>query len=216
MSSRCRAASGPSSAGQTVLDTTRALYVWEWPHYPQYYVPIADVDPDLLVDEQHAQHLHRGTAHRHSLRADGTAGPAQPGSTATTPSTAWPARSASSGTPSMPGSRRTSRSSSTLATPTSASTRCARPDTVRVELDGDGAGRSASPVMVFETGLPTRYYLNRTEVNFDHLRATDTVTSCPYKGRRPATGRVRIGDTTHPDSPGPTTSPPDSCSPSPA
>ena len=25
--------------GQTVLDTTRALYVWEWPGYPQYYIP---------------------------------------------------------------------------------------------------------------------------------------------------------------------------------
>ena len=28
---------------ETLLDTTRALYVWEWPHYPQYYVPRADV-----------------------------------------------------------------------------------------------------------------------------------------------------------------------------
>ena len=37
--------------------------------------------------------------------------------------------------------------------------------------------------MVFETGLPTRYYLNRTEVDFEHLVATDTVTACPYKGR---------------------------------
>jgi len=25
-------------AGQTVFDTTRALYVWEWPYYPQYYI----------------------------------------------------------------------------------------------------------------------------------------------------------------------------------
>ena len=29
--------------GVTVFDTTRALYVWEWPNYPQYYVPLADV-----------------------------------------------------------------------------------------------------------------------------------------------------------------------------
>jgi len=36
-------------AGETVLDTTRALYVWEWPYYPQYYIPAADVRPDLLV-----------------------------------------------------------------------------------------------------------------------------------------------------------------------
>jgi uncharacterized protein (DUF427 family) len=26
-------------AGETVLDTTAAIYVWEWPNYPQYYVP---------------------------------------------------------------------------------------------------------------------------------------------------------------------------------
>ena len=29
-------------AGAVVLDTTRALYVWEWPKYPQYYIPLAD------------------------------------------------------------------------------------------------------------------------------------------------------------------------------
>jgi Domain of unknown function (DUF427) len=32
-----------SLAGETVLDTTRALYVWEWPYYPQYYILVADV-----------------------------------------------------------------------------------------------------------------------------------------------------------------------------
>ena len=31
-------------AGQTVLDTMSALYVWEWSHYPQYYIPLADID----------------------------------------------------------------------------------------------------------------------------------------------------------------------------
>jgi len=40
---------------EKVLDTTRALYVWEWPHYPQYYVPLADVRSDLLVNEGHTQ-----------------------------------------------------------------------------------------------------------------------------------------------------------------
>ena len=28
-------------AGQTVLDTMSALYVSEWSHYPQYYIPLA-------------------------------------------------------------------------------------------------------------------------------------------------------------------------------
>ena len=35
----------------------------------------------------------------------------------------------------------------------------------RIEVDGEVLGESASPVMVFEVGLPTGYHLNRTEVN---------------------------------------------------
>jgi len=42
--------------GEVVLDTTNALYVWEWPYYPQYYIPVADLKPDVLADEQ----LHPG------------------------------------------------------------------------------------------------------------------------------------------------------------
>ena len=50
--------------GRTVFDTTRALYVWEWANYPQYYIPIDDVNMAHLVDEHHPQHLKRGTAQR--------------------------------------------------------------------------------------------------------------------------------------------------------
>jgi uncharacterized protein (DUF427 family) len=42
--------------GETVVDTTRALYLWEWPFYPQYYLPLEDVRPDTLVAEGHSQH----------------------------------------------------------------------------------------------------------------------------------------------------------------
>jgi uncharacterized protein (DUF427 family) len=35
---------------ETLVDTTRALYVWEWPHYPQYYFPKADVKMDAFVE----------------------------------------------------------------------------------------------------------------------------------------------------------------------
>src|SRR5579863_8659658 len=55
-------------AGEVVLDTTTALYVWEWPFYPQYYVPVRDVNRGVLVDEQHTERLHRGTAHLQGLR----------------------------------------------------------------------------------------------------------------------------------------------------
>ena len=39
-------------AGEVVLDTTRALYLWEAPYYPQFYIPMDDVRQDLLIDEQ--------------------------------------------------------------------------------------------------------------------------------------------------------------------
>ncbi|HEX9336570.1 MAG TPA: DUF427 domain-containing protein, partial [Pseudonocardiaceae bacterium] len=70
---------------------------------------------------------------------------------------------------------------------------------VRVELDGMVLADSASPVMVFETGLPPRYYLNRTEVNFAHLVPSDTVTACPYKGRTSGYWSVRSGADVHAD-----------------
>ena len=70
---------------------------------------------------------------------------------------------------------------------------------VRVELDGVVLAESASPVLVFETGLPTRYYLNRTEVDFGHLVPSRTRTSCPYKGRTSGYWSVRVGGTVHED-----------------
>lgn len=53
---------------------------------------------------------------------------------------------------------------------------------VRVEIDGVEVANSDSPVLLFETHLPTRYYLPKTDVRMDLLRPTDTQTSCPYKG----------------------------------
>jgi uncharacterized protein (DUF427 family) len=71
---------------------------------------------------------------------------------------------------------------------------------VRVELEGVRLAESSSPVMVFETGLPTRYYLNRTEVDFSHLVPTDTVTECPYKGTTTGYWSIEAGHTIHRDS----------------
>ena len=58
--------------GQAVLDTTQAVYVWEWPSYPQYYIPVADIRRDLLVPEEHIQHSSRGQVELHGLRVGGT------------------------------------------------------------------------------------------------------------------------------------------------
>ena len=70
---------------------------------------------------------------------------------------------------------------------------------MRIELDGAVLADASSSVMVFETGLPTRYYLSRTEVDFAHLVPSDTVTACPYKGTTSGYWSVAVGGTVHPD-----------------
>jgi uncharacterized protein (DUF427 family) len=186
-------------AGQTVLDTVKALYVWEWPNYPQFYIPLADVNTDLLINEEHAQHVHRGHTQLYTLAVgdivrksavrvyvdsviDGLSGTAR---------FEWSAldkwfeedeevfvhpRNPYARVDALRSTRR-----------------------VRVELDGAVLAESSSPVMVFETGLPTRYYLNQTEVDFAHLRESDTVTACPYKGETSQYWSVQIGDALHQD-----------------
>ena len=59
--------------------------------------------------------------------------------------------------------------------------------------------RSSRTVMVFETGLPTRYYFDRLDVDATRLVPTDTVTSCPYKGTTSGYWSVDIGGGVEPD-----------------
>ena len=37
-------------------------------------------------------------------------------------------------------------------------------------------------MIVFETGLPPRYYLDKATINWDLLTPSDTQSRCPYKG----------------------------------
>jgi uncharacterized protein (DUF427 family) len=53
---------------------------------------------------------------------------------------------------------------------------------VRIEVDGETVADTVRPHLLFETGLPTRYYLPRVDVRMDLLEKLDTVTHCPYKG----------------------------------
>jgi uncharacterized protein (DUF427 family) len=53
---------------------------------------------------------------------------------------------------------------------------------VRVELNGELLAESTRPTLVFETSLPTRFYLPREDVRTE-LLPSDRVTYCPYKGR---------------------------------
>jgi uncharacterized protein (DUF427 family) len=185
--------------GRTVLDTSSALYVWEWAYYPQFYIPMVDVAEDVLVDEQHEEHLRLGTTKRYGIRVGDHHRPGVAHSYT------------ASEVEDIVGTVRFDWSAfdswfeedeEIFVHPRNPYTRVdalRSTRTVVVELDGVELARSSSPVMVFETGLPTRYYFNRTEVHFEHLERTDTVTSCPYKGMTSAYWSIRLGTDTFPD-----------------
>jgi uncharacterized protein (DUF427 family) len=53
---------------------------------------------------------------------------------------------------------------------------------VRVELDGEPLAESSRATLLFETSLPTRFYLPREDVLID-LHPSGKRTYCPYKGQ---------------------------------
>jgi len=53
---------------------------------------------------------------------------------------------------------------------------------IRVEIDGVTVAESRRPVLLFETGLPARYYLPQEDIRMDLLTPTERRSGCPYKG----------------------------------
>ncbi len=65
-------------------------------------------------------------------------------------------------------------------------------------VDGTTVADSNRPWLLFETGLPTRYYVPKHDARMDLLEPSDTVTRCPYKGEANLYS-IRIGDELHRD-----------------
>ena len=63
---------------------------------------------------------------------------------------------------------------------------------VRIEMLGETIAETRRPSLLFETGLPTRYYIPRRDVRMELLVPSDTTTQCPYKGVASYYG-VRVG-----------------------
>lgn len=183
--------------GHVLFDTTAARYVWEVPYYPQYYIPLADVDLDLLTDENHAQRVQFGPSRLYSITggsaekpavrifdADGD-GPVAGFVRFEWDSVEWFEEDEKIfGHPRNPYSRVDALRSHRH---------------VRVELEGTLLADTHSPVLLFETGLPTRYYIDRTDVSFASLTRSDTETLCPYKGTTSEYWSVNVGGDVHPD-----------------
>jgi uncharacterized protein (DUF427 family) len=69
---------------------------------------------------------------------------------------------------------------------------------VQVYVEGELLADSVRPLLLFETSLPTRYYLPYEDVRTELLEASDVVSICPYKGQA-RYWSVRAGDSLVPD-----------------
>jgi len=169
--------------GELVADTTAPLLVWEIPYFPAYYVPVADVRSDLLVGSDHTEHSpSRGDARFFHVKASSheatNAARQYPDSPIEEIRDAvrldWDAMDAWF-----------EEDVQVYVHPRSPYTRVdALPSSrhVQVEVDGVIVADTTSPVLLFETGLPVRYYLPKPDVRMDLLTPTATESGCPYKG----------------------------------
>ena len=69
---------------------------------------------------------------------------------------------------------------------------------IKVIVEGITVAESRRPWLLFETGLPTRYYVPKHDARMQLLEPSDTVTRCPYKGEANFYS-IRIGDELHRD-----------------
>ena len=69
---------------------------------------------------------------------------------------------------------------------------------LEVRLGGETLAVSDRPVLLDETGLPTRYYLPPEDVRTELLRPTSHATTCPFKGES-SYWSVAVGDRVHDD-----------------
>ena len=67
---------------------------------------------------------------------------------------------------------------------------------IKVVVDGVTVGETTRPSLLFETGLPTRYYMPKHDARMDLLQRSDAVSRCPYKGEANLYS-IKIGDKLH-------------------
>lgn len=169
-------------AGELVADTTNPLLVWEIPYYPTYYIPAADVRAKLVPYGTDADKL-LGEAELLSVEVPG-------GATAVGAARRYPASPARQIHDAVrfewnAMSEWLEEDEPVYTHPRDPHTRVdilASSRHVRIEIDGVTVADSTSPRILFESGLPPRYYLPLTDIRTELLRPSDSVSHCPYKG----------------------------------
>jgi uncharacterized protein (DUF427 family) len=168
--------------GQLVADTIHPVLVWEGPHFPVYYLPAADIRAELVPGGLTEHSPSRGDAQVLDVKV----------ATATAPQAAL--RYPDSPLAELRDLVRLDWESMSewfeedepvythARDPYSRVDILASSRHVRVDVDGVTVADSRQPRILFETGLPPRYYLPLTDLRMDLLRPSQNRSHCPYKG----------------------------------
>ena len=168
--------------GEVVADTTRPFLVWEWPYYPTYYLPASDMHAKLVATGKTEHSPSRGDGKVYDIKVGAATAQAAALAYPDSPLEAlrdlvrldWNSMSEwfEEDEPVYTHPRDPYKRVDILA-----STRH-----VRIEVDGVTIADSTQPRILFETGLPSRYYIPLTDVRMDLLLPSATESHCPYKG----------------------------------
>jgi uncharacterized protein (DUF427 family) len=168
--------------GDVVADTQAPLLVWERPYYPTYYFPISDVAASLVPAGPGRHSPSRGDGELFDVTVAGRTAPGAALRYPASPIAAlrdavrieWDAMDEwmEEDEPVYTHARDPYHRIDILASGRH----------VEVMVAGTTVADSRQPRILFETGLPPRYYLPLTDVRRDLLRPSATVTHCAYKG----------------------------------
>lgn len=168
--------------GELVFDTREPRLVWEVPYFPTYYVPESDVAVGLVASGETKRSPSRGEAELLDVKVNGAL-----------------AHNAALRYPKSPIEElrslvrfEWSSLGEWLEEDEPIYTHPRDPYTrvdilhssrhVEIVVDGVKVAETDKPTLLFETGLPTRYYLPLSDVRTELLTPTQKQTHCPYKG----------------------------------
>ena len=184
---------------RTIADSVEARLVWENPNWGEYYFPRDDILVDALHATDHTwSHPLLGAAVHSTVRV----------SDREAPNAAW-------GYPESPVAeirelirldwaamdRWYEESEEVFVDPRNPYARIDVLESdrrVQVSIDGVEVADSRRTKFLFETRVPTRFYLPHDDVRVELLTATDKTTRCPYKGIA-SYWTARVGDIDHRD-----------------
>jgi uncharacterized protein (DUF427 family) len=171
--------------GETIVDSRSVKILHETGHLPVYYFPEEDINQDLLEPSDHLTHCpFKGDASYRSVRVGDRVAE----------NAVWSYPEPLESAPPLAGyaafywrmmDHWYEEDEEVFVHPRDPYHRVDVLDSsrhVRIKVNGEVVAETNRPKLLFETGLPTRYYIPPEDVREELLVPSDKKTQCPYKG----------------------------------